>query len=72
MNIQSYFEKIQFQNIAKPDYETLTQLIKLQTRFIRFEDVDAFTGTSPSLQIEPIFEKLVYQQRGSPNSLLLK
>ena len=51
MNIQSYFEKIQFQNIAKPDYETLTQLVKLQTRFIPFEDVDALTGTSPSLQM---------------------
>ena len=64
LSIESYFEKIQFQNTAKPDYETLSQLVKLHTRFIPFENVDAFTGTSPSLQIEDIFEKLVFQQRG--------
>lgn len=64
LNIQSYFEKIHFQNIARPDYETLSQLVKLQTRFIPFENVDAFTGISPSLQIDHIFGKLVYQQRG--------
>ena len=64
VNIETYFKKIKFHGNAIADYKTLVQLINLQTQFIPFENIDAFIGITPSLQIEDIFQKLVLQNRG--------
>src|ERR1700750_467141 len=50
------------ENIEK--LELLKKLHQLHPKNITFENIDTFTGETPSLQLDAVFNKLVTRQRG--------
>jgi arylamine N-acetyltransferase len=59
-----YLERIGHGWNVRPDFETLRSLHRAHVTSIPFEGVDAQLGVVPSLDPDPIFEKLIARPRG--------
>jgi N-hydroxyarylamine O-acetyltransferase len=59
-----YLERIGHGWNVKPDLETLRSLHRAHVAAIPFENLDVQFGLVPSIEFEPIYEKLVERRRG--------
>ncbi len=63
--LQDYFHRISFsENSFPPDLEILNQLILRHTHSIPFENLNPFLGIPVKIDIESLFQKIIYDQRG--------
>jgi N-hydroxyarylamine O-acetyltransferase len=63
-DLEKYFERIHFSGTPELSMETLKRIHQLHPKYIPFENIDSYTGTVPSLQLDDIFRKLVMESRG--------
>jgi N-hydroxyarylamine O-acetyltransferase len=64
MKLQTYLDRVGFRGRANADLETLRTLHRLHLEHIPYENLDVQLGHPVSIEIEPIFEKLVNRRRG--------
>jgi N-hydroxyarylamine O-acetyltransferase len=64
MKLQSYLDRIGFRGVARADLGTLRALHRLHLEHIPYENLDVAMGRRVSIDIAPIFEKIVTQRRG--------
>ncbi len=74
-NLEKYFERIRFSGTPEMSMHVLKTIHQLHPKHIPFENIDSYTGTVPSLDLDDIFKKLVTDSRGGycyEQNLLLK
>nr|WP_236850535.1 arylamine N-acetyltransferase [Chryseobacterium sp. MEBOG07] len=64
LKIEKYLERIHYSGEVETNLETLKKIHQLHPKYIPFENIDSYTGTVPSLQVNDIFKKLVIDSRG--------
>lgn len=64
LKLEKYLERIHYSGNYEADMETLKKIHQLHPKYIPFENIDSYTGTVPSLNIENVFHKLVVEHRG--------
>ena len=65
MKIQQYLSRIGFYGEAKPDRETLEELLRCHLEQVPFENLECYQNPHPmSLKIEDLYEKVVLHRRG--------
>ncbi len=63
-DLEKYFERIHFSGVPEMSMETLRKIHQLHPKYIPFENIDSYTGTVPSLNVDDVFKKLVVESRG--------
>jgi N-hydroxyarylamine O-acetyltransferase len=63
-NLEKYFERIHFSGTPEMSMEVLEAIHRLHPKHIPFENIDSYTGTVPSLDLDDIFKKLITESRG--------
>ncbi|KAB1231179.1 arylamine N-acetyltransferase family protein [Chryseobacterium viscerum] len=64
LKIEKYLERIHYSGEVETNLETLRKIHQLHPKYIPFENIDSYTGTVPSLEVNDIFKKLVIDSRG--------
>jgi len=64
MKLQAYLDRVGFRGVPRPDLETLRALHRLHLERIPYENLDVQLGRRVTIDIAPIYEKLVDQRRG--------
>lgn len=64
LKLEKYLERIHYSGEIKLNLETLRRIHQLHPQYIPFENIDSYTGTVPSLNVEDVFQKLVVESRG--------
>lgn len=64
MRLQAYLDRIGFRDLPRADIETLRALHRLHLERIPYENLDVQFGRRLTMEIEPIFDKLVTRRRG--------
>ncbi|XP_077008796.1 arylamine N-acetyltransferase 1-like [Tamandua tetradactyla] len=65
MDIEAYFERIDYKNPRKKlDLETLTDILQYQIRAVPFENLNIHCGGAMELGIEAVFDQIVRKNRG--------
>ncbi|QNK61774.1 arylamine N-acetyltransferase [Pedobacter sp. PAMC26386] len=64
MDIQEYFDRIQYQQEAKVDLKSLKELMKTHLLNVPFENLDIHQKTWITLDEEKIYKKIVQERRG--------
>ena len=64
MNLQSYLDRICYHGPLQVNIETMTQIHSHHLLHIPYENVDVQLRRPVSLEIGPIFDKIVNQHRG--------
>lgn len=62
--LSSYLDRIGFEGTARPDIDTVTQMMRRQLMTVPFENLDVQAGQIVSLVPEDIVNKIVGRQRG--------
>lgn len=62
--LEKYLERIHYSGEVETNLETLRKINQLHPKYIPFENIDSYTGTVPSLEVNDIFKKLVIDSRG--------
>ncbi len=63
-NLQRYFERIAYTGAARPDLESVTEIMRHHLRAVPFENLDVQAGKGISLVLEDIVDKIVARRRG--------
>lgn len=75
LDLDAYLQRIGFEGIARPDLETLRQIVDGHTRHIPFENLDVLLDRPILLEPKDLERKLVHDRRGGycfeQNGLLL-
>ena len=75
-NLDSYFERINYQGTTTPTIDVLHALSRAHTQSIPFENLDVLLRRPISLELDDIYRKLVIDRRGGycfeQNNLLLE
>lgn len=64
LKLGKYLERIHYSGDLSTNMETLKKIHQLHPEYIPFENIDSYTGSVPSLDLENIFQKLVVEFRG--------
>jgi N-hydroxyarylamine O-acetyltransferase len=64
MKLEAYFDRIGFRGRARADLETLRALHRLHLEQIPYENLEVQFGRPVSIEIEPIYDKIVDRRRG--------
>ncbi len=64
IDLDAYFNRIQWGGDTRPTYDTLAQLVRAHTRHIPFENLDVLLGRGIRIDLESIQRKLVRARRG--------
>lgn len=64
MDLKAYFERIGYTKTPKVDFETLSELHRLHTSSISFENLNPFTYKEVPLDLESLERKMVQGMRG--------
>lgn len=64
LKIEKYLKRIHYSGVPEMNMETLKRIHQLHPQYIPFENMDPYTGTVPSLNLDTIFNKLVNESRG--------
>ncbi|MDQ6422423.1 arylamine N-acetyltransferase [Paenibacillus sp. LHD-117] len=64
MNVQAYLRRIGFNGEPDGSAETLGKLQELHLQSVPYENLDIIHGLPLSLQVEPIYRKIVERRRG--------
>lgn len=64
LNLDAYFNRIQWGGSASPTYDTLAQLVRAHMRHIPFENLDVLLGRGIRIDLESLQNKLVHARRG--------
>lgn len=64
LKLEKYLERIHYSGNYDTSLETLKKIHQLHPKHIPFENIDPYTGTVPSLEIEDLFRKLIVESRG--------
>ncbi|GCB02837.1 arylamine N-acetyltransferase [Ralstonia sp. SET104] len=64
LNLDAYFNRIQWGGSVRPSYDTLAQLVRAHMRHIPFENLDVLLGRGIRIDLESIQNKLVRARRG--------
>jgi N-hydroxyarylamine O-acetyltransferase len=62
--LQEYFDRIGFKGEARPDMDTVTELMRCQLFSVPFENLDVQAGKIISLVPEEIVDKIINRRRG--------
>jgi N-hydroxyarylamine O-acetyltransferase len=60
----AYFARIGFSGPTAPDLATLTELVRLHTEAIPFENLEVLAGGVPKLDLQSLQDKLIARRRG--------
>ena len=61
MQLQSYLDRIGYAGPVRADFKTLAQIHKHHLMNIPYENIDVQFGRTVSLNIEPIFDKIMIE-----------
>jgi N-hydroxyarylamine O-acetyltransferase len=64
LKLEKYLKRIHYSGDVGANMEVLKKIHQLHPQYIPFENIDSYTGIVPSLDSEPIFQKLVVEFRG--------
>jgi len=64
VDLDAYFNRIQWGGDTRPTYDTLAQLLRAHMRHIPFENLDVLLGRGIRVDLEGIQRKLVHARRG--------
>lgn len=64
LKLGKYLERIHYSGDLSTNMETLKKIHQLHPEYIPFENIDSYTGSVPSLDLENIFQKLIVEFRG--------
>jgi len=64
MNLQAYLDRIKFKGMPRPDLATLRAIHRGHLSSIPYENLDVAMGQRVSIDISPIFDKIVTRRRG--------
>ncbi|HIG43614.1 MAG: arylamine N-acetyltransferase [bacterium] len=64
MQLQAYLDRIGYAGPVRADFETLARIHKHHLLNIPYENIDVQFGRTVSLDIEPVFDKIVNRCRG--------
>lgn len=64
MKLQAYLDRIQFDGRPRPDLDTPRRAHRGHLEHIPYENLDVALARRVSIEIEPIFEKIVTRRRG--------
>lgn len=64
LKLEKYLKRIHYSGDLEANMDVLKSIHQLHPKHIPFENIDSYTGRVPSLDIEPIFQKLVLESRG--------
>lgn len=64
LNLDAYFNRIQWGGGTRPSYDTLAQLVHAHMRHIPFENLDVLLGRGIRIDLESLQNKLVHARRG--------
>lgn len=64
MNLEAYLNRIGYKGSLEPNLETLTTIHRLHLAAIPYENLDIHLGRPLGLDLEYIFQKIVYEHRG--------
>ncbi len=63
-NLDSYFERINYQGATSPTIDVLHALTRAHSQSIPFENLDVLLRRPISLELDDIYRKLVIDRRG--------
>jgi N-hydroxyarylamine O-acetyltransferase len=64
MNVAAYHDRIQYRGALTPDHATLAALHLAHLRTVPFENLDIQRGVPIVLDLDRLFEKIVFKRRG--------
>ncbi|MDA3851609.1 MAG: arylamine N-acetyltransferase [Spirochaetaceae bacterium] len=64
MRLEKYFQRIGYQKKPENNLKTLTEIMKLQSRSIAFENLDVHLGKEIEINDDAIRDKLLFHKRG--------
>jgi len=64
MQLASYFDRIGFEGVARPDFETLQALHRAHLNAVPFENLDVQLHRPVVIGVESVFDKIVGRRRG--------
>ncbi|MCO5399440.1 arylamine N-acetyltransferase family protein [Ralstonia soli] len=64
INLDAYFNRIQWGGSTRPTYDTLAQLLHAHMRHIPFENLDVLLGRGIRIDLDSVQKKLVHARRG--------